>query len=749
MFENENVQIKKRERKLKILYATMQMDIGGVETHVLELSKEMKRRGHDITVVSNGGVFEDELSAYGIKHIKLPLHNKRPANLSASRKGLKKLIKEEKFDLVHCHARIPAFICGRLIKKLKFRFVTSAHWVFKVNFLLKMLTNWGERTIAVSNDIRKYLVFNYKVPKRNITTTINGIDTEKFTKNVDFSDIVTEFKLDNKKTRIVYVSRMDLDRSAVAFNLINAALELYKNNIEIVIVGGGNDYERLESAACAVNEKLSERVVITTGSRVDINKFISSADIFIGVSRAVLEGMSAEKSVIVAGNEGYIGILGEDNLGKAIVTNFCCRGCEMPSDELLIRDLKTLLSMSGESRQALGEFNRGVILERYSVNKMTNDHMTVYEDLLSYNQYKKDEIVLSGYYGFNNSGDDAILKMILKGIKEEYPEIGINVFSNKPNDVRRVFKVNSVSRWNIFSVINVLKHSKVFISGGGSVIQDATSTKSLIYYLGLIIIAKIFRNKVMLYANGIGPVDKPRNRKWTKSVLNKVDLITLRDEDSQDILNELGVINPKIVLTSDPVIGIEDINLDEIDDILYRYNLLGKDYIVVSLRDWKPLPYFEEGLIESLRSVKQKHNCELLFIPMQYQYDLDINKKIAAATSSICLEKKLNAEACIGIAQRSKLAISMRLHLIVYAFTAGISSVGINYDPKIESVMKYFHQDTYLSILEFTNLNFTAKVDRAITNNTENKAEILSRLDDLKEKNKDNISLAISLLEEN
>ena len=752
MVENTNdTPVRKKERKLKILYATMQMDIGGVETHVLELSKEMQRRGHDITVVSNGGVFEDELLEYGVKHIKLPLHNKKPKNISESRKGLKKLIKAEKFDLVHCHARIPAFICGRLHKKLKFRFITSAHWVFKVNFILKILTNWGERTIAVSNDIRKYLVFNYKVPKRNITTTINGIDTEKFTKNIDFSDIGKEFDFGEKKTRIVYVSRIDLDRSAVAFNLINIAPELYKRNknIEIVIVGGGNDYDRLCEAAANINNKLSKNVIITTGSRVDINKFIASSDIFIGVSRAVLEAMSAEKPVVVAGNEGYIGILKEENLNKAILTNFCCRGCEAATEKLLLEDLRTFLTMTREERDQIGSFNREVILERYSVTKMANDHMAAYDDLLSFSQFKKDEIVLSGYYGFNNSGDDAILKMILQGIKDEYPDAGINVFSNKPNDVKRVFRVNSVSRWNIFSIINVLKSSKVFISGGGSVIQDATSTKSLFYYLSLIIIAKIFRNKVMLYANGIGPVDKPRNKRWTKSVLNKVDLITLRDEDSRDVLNELGVINPKIYVTADPVIGIEDINKDEIDDILYRYDLLGKDYVVVSLRDWKPSPYFEDGLIESLKSIKVKHGCELLFIPMQYQYDLEINKKIAAATSSICIEKKLSAEACIGLAQRSKLAISMRLHLIIYAFTAGISSVGINYDPKIESVMKYFYQDTYLSILEFTNLNFTAKADRAIIANTENRAEILSRLDELREKNKGNISLAISLLEEN
>ena len=139
----------------------MGLEIGGAETHVAELAIELARRGNEVHVASNGGVYEKEISQSGIKHHKLPLHNKRPENMLESYIGLKKLISQNKFDIVHAHARIPAFICSKLHKKLKFRFITSAHWVFKTNFWLKRMTSWGERSVAVSNDIKKYLINNY------------------------------------------------------------------------------------------------------------------------------------------------------------------------------------------------------------------------------------------------------------------------------------------------------------------------------------------------------------------------------------------------------------------------------------------------------------------------------------------------------------------------------------------------------------------------------------------------------------
>ena len=135
---------------MKILMATMGMNIGGAETHILELSKELKHQGHDVIIVSNGGVYVPEIEAAGIRHYQAPMHRRGFREMRRSRTILRDIISRERPDVVHAHARIPAFLCGSLQKRMGFPFVTTAHWVFDTSGILRYLTNWGQRTVAVS-----------------------------------------------------------------------------------------------------------------------------------------------------------------------------------------------------------------------------------------------------------------------------------------------------------------------------------------------------------------------------------------------------------------------------------------------------------------------------------------------------------------------------------------------------------------------------------------------------------------------
>ena len=152
-------------KKYKILMATMGLNIGGAETHIVELSKELKKNGYDIIVSSNGGVYVEELTNSGIKHYNVPLNTKNFKSVTKSLKLLSKIIKEENVEIVHSHARIPGFITGILHRSMDFTFVTSAHWVFNTGNGLKYLTNWGQKVIAVSEDIKQYLMDKNRLGK--------------------------------------------------------------------------------------------------------------------------------------------------------------------------------------------------------------------------------------------------------------------------------------------------------------------------------------------------------------------------------------------------------------------------------------------------------------------------------------------------------------------------------------------------------------------------------------------------------
>ena len=159
----------------KVLIATMSLGIGGAETHIVELALELKRRGVDVSVASNGGVYVDALENSGITHYSVPMHRRRPQDMLKSYLLLRKIIKREKPDIVHAHARIPSFICGIIRKSYRYAFVTTAHFDFKVGRWLRFLSNWGDKTIAVSEDIKKYLADNYSIQPENIIVSINGV----------------------------------------------------------------------------------------------------------------------------------------------------------------------------------------------------------------------------------------------------------------------------------------------------------------------------------------------------------------------------------------------------------------------------------------------------------------------------------------------------------------------------------------------------------------------------------------------
>lgn len=367
-----------------ILITTMRLDIGGAETHIVELAKGLSREGFNVVVASTGGVYEKELVAGNIKVYHVPLDNKKPHNVLKAYNQLKNIISEEQIDLVHAHARIPGFICGLLHSKMGFPFVTTAHGTWKTGYGLRYITNWGQKTVAVSEDIRKYLLDNYKIEDRDIKVTINGIDTDKFSPAIDYSDIAAELKLKLKDRKIVYISRFDSDRSYIINKLLEIIPELAGSiqNLKVIMVGSGNLLGMVEEKAAEINNSVGQNTVIVTGSRTDINKFTALADLFIGFGRSSLEALSAGKPLILAGNDGYIGILDETSLDAAIKSNFSGRGKARAENESFKNDIIKIFQMNENERKILSGFGRSLIENSYSVKRMVQDNVEVYMQLL-------------------------------------------------------------------------------------------------------------------------------------------------------------------------------------------------------------------------------------------------------------------------------------------------------------------------------------------------------------------------------
>ncbi|QQY80035.1 polysaccharide pyruvyl transferase CsaB [Keratinibaculum paraultunense] len=359
------------------------------------------------------------------------------------------------------------------------------------------------------------------------------------------------------------------------------------------------------------------------------------------------------------------------------------------------------------------------------------------------------KILVSGYYGFDNSGDDAILKAIVKDIKELEKNVNIIALSNNPSCTREIYNIDAVNRFSVKSVIKSIKDCDLFISGGGSLLQDVTSTRSLLYYVTLMKVAKLFNKPVMVYANGIGPINKKINRILTRNILNKVNLITLRDQDSKIFLKELGVKNENIYVTADPVFSLEPTDRATVLDILEEENIpIDKPLIGISIREWKNTCDLVENIVKAIDYIGHKYNVNVVLIPMHYPEDLSISYDVLNKVSNSCyiLSNKHSAEDIMGIIRELEIIIAMRLHSLIYAASQCVPMVGLIYDPKIESFLKSINMN-YMCKVEDMKYDELIENIEYVWNNREELRNKLNRIDKyMKEKAVKNAHMALELL---
>lgn len=361
------------------------------------------------------------------------------------------------------------------------------------------------------------------------------------------------------------------------------------------------------------------------------------------------------------------------------------------------------------------------------------------------------KILLSGYYGFDNSGDDAILKAIVKDIKEKDPNVEITVLSKNPKSTMETYGVNAVDRFKFKEVIKAIKANPLLISGGGSLLQDVTSSRSLWYYLLLMYVAKFYKKKIMVYANGIGPINKKFNRYLAKKILDKIDLITLRDEDSFNYIKAMKVENKNITVTADPVFTLESSNKARVAEIFLEEGIpLEGRYIGVSVRKWKNTENLEEIIANAIDYTLEKYGVNIILIPMHHPEDLEISLEIqnrVKGQNCYTIKKQYSVEDIMGIIRELDLIIAMRLHSLIYAATQDIPMVGIAYDPKVEGILKSFNIEYMCSVEDLNLDDLISNIDGAWENREEIKEILIEQDEKFKEKALSNVNMALELLE--
>ena len=357
-------------------------------------------------------------------------------------------------------------------------------------------------------------------------------------------------------------------------------------------------------------------------------------------------------------------------------------------------------------------------------------------------------IVISGYYGFSNTGDEAVLSAIVSGLKSQAgDDIEITVLSASPKETASLHKVGALPRTSISDVAGALRNCDLLISGGGSLIQDATSFRSLAYYLWIIALAKLYKRKVMILGQGIGPLRRSISRRLARRVLNRVDLITVRDAQSAELLGELGVRKPPVHVTADPTFLLAPASPEESLRLLSSAGIgAEEDVVAISLRRWPESPETEDTTVKALATLAKELPAKLLLVAMHTPEDDLLARRVHETVGSPQIAVQpgpWTAGELLGVLGRCRFVVAMRLHALIFAASVGTPSLGIKYDPKVGNFLTATGQEGIT--LEETASGLLAERAMGAWNARDMLASRLSEsVPTMREAAADNIRLALS-----
>lgn len=281
-------------------------------------------------------------------------------------------------------------------------------------------------------------------------------------------------------------------------------------------------------------------------------------------------------------------------------------------------------------------------------------------------------LVVSGYYGFGNAGDEAILAAMVDAVRRRQPRLELVVISGDPAQTARRHRVQAIGRSPI-DAVRALLSSRGLVSGGGGLLQDRTSTRSLLYYAGLMLLAVALRRPVYVYAQGIGPVEGRLARAVAGLALRRATYVSVRDQGSLDAARSLGA--DGVEVAADPAIGLAP----------PTSRVAGtRPTILVAVRPAARWAEMEDAFVTALRKLGESHR--LAFVAMHPAQDGPLATRLAARVGPYAMVADYaDLEELMRHIGSAELVIGMRLHALILAAAAGVPFVAVSYDPKVDA----------------------------------------------------------------
>ena len=707
---------------MKVIHLISGGDSGGAKTHVLSLLQNLSKT-IDVTMVCfMEGPFAQEARDLGIRTEVYPSRN-----VLGTLRRLKAKVLEEGFDIIHSHGARGNMMGALLRKATGLPVVTTVHSDYRLDYLGRPFSriSYGSiNTLALRlldyrigvSDAMVDLLISRKFDPDKLFTIYNGLDFTLPPAAMDRAAYFRSVGLQADEDSVVAGIAARLNPVKDVATLIRGFAKAHAQcpRLRLLIAGDGEERSMLEQLARDLGVA---PYVCFAGWIQDTNTFYQSIDINTLTSLsetfpyALTEGARALLPTI-SSRVGGVPYLIDHGVNGLLFE---------PGDADTLSRHLVALAEDPVQRRHLGERLHQKAVTEYSLESTVQRQLEIYRVILrrkARETGRRDGALVCGAYGRGNAGDDAILEAIVRELRQIDPDLPVWVLSRTPDDTRMTYRVNSIYTFAFPKFLWRMRKTRLYINGGGSLMQDVTSHRSLWFYLFTISAAKKLGNRVLMYGCGIGPIHAPANRKRCAHVLQRnVDMITLRDTHSLTELQDMGIDAPEILLSSDPTVILPAASSEVIDGMLESRGMdpHGR-YIGFTLRPW---PGFEEKAEIFGRAADyawEKHGLTPVFLPIEKRLDVAACKRAAVHMKAphFIIEDTGASDHTIGLFSRMQVVVSMRLHALVFSAGQGVPLVGVVYDQKISSFLSYIGQDLFTDLKDVTYEKLCAHIDAAV-----------------------------------
>jgi polysaccharide pyruvyl transferase CsaB len=319
------------------------------------------------------------------------------------------------------------------------------------------------------------------------------------------------------------------------------------------------------------------------------------------------------------------------------------------------------------------------------------------------------KIFISGYYGFDNAGDEAILSVMLRELRDEIGPIEVAVLSGNPAATAVSHGVIAVLWSDPLAIAEAVRAADLVLIGGGGLFHDyngfvpdgllTAGNWGLGFQVTAALLAALYDKPLMLYAVGVGPLFSGEGRKFTLAACEAAQAITVRDEGSKQILESIGVPTTKVVVTADPAFLLERASSERVAQILEAEGLSpGESLVGVALRPWtfdaQPV-FWEQQVAAGLDKFLERFSGKVIFLPFQripgeLENDIAVAERVQSQMrrqdQTVLFRTRYDPAELAGILGACQLVVGMRLHAVIFSVLGRVPCVALRYDPKVEEI---------------------------------------------------------------